>query len=104
MENREDKLLKSFFEQNKVEIPDGNFSKQLRSKLLEKERNTDWIVLLFTLIGMIISMFLADIREVIYKIFDLIAGFPFVYLMAGIMIFPIIILFLYFYKEKERAF
>ena len=104
MENSEDKLLKEFFEKNKVEIQDKGFSARLMDKLPEKERNTGWIVPLFALIGIILSISLIDIREVIYKIFELFAGIPLIYMMVGIMFFPIVLLFLYLYKERENAY
>ena len=104
MENSEDKLLKEFFEKNKVEIQDKGFSTRLMHKLPEKERNTGWIVPMFTLIGIIISMFLVDIWGVIYKLYEIFVGIPLIYMMAGIMFFPIVILFLYLYRESESAY
>ena len=104
MENSEDKLLKDFFRKNKAEFQDVGFAVSVMKKFHMKERTTDWIVPVFTLAGIIISMLMVDIREMIFRVFELVAGIPFIYMMAGFMLFPIVFLFLYFFCEKERAY
>lgn len=104
MENSEDKLLKDFFRKNRAELQDNGFSGSIMKKLPVKERTTDWIVPVFTLAGIIISLFLVDIREVIFRIYELFTGLPFIYMLGGFMLFPIVILFVYFFCEKERAY
>ncbi len=104
MENREDNTLKQFFQQNRPEIPDNGFSVRVMRRLPEKKNKTNWIVPVFALIGTFISLFLIDIREVVLRLFELVAGIPFIYLLTGFMVFPMVILVLYFFCERERAF
>lgn len=104
MENKEDMLMRDFFGKNREEIPDNGFSDLVIRRLPGKKRKTNWIVPVFALIGTVISLFVIDIHEVVLRAVELVAGIPFVYLLAGFMIFPITILFLYYFCEKERAF
>lgn len=102
MENREDKLMTDLFGKNKVEIEDNGFSRRVMNRLPEKKKNTNWIVPLFTIIGIVISMLVIDIREIINQIFNRIIEIPIYYLLGGIMIFPLIVLFVYLYWEKNQ--
>lgn len=103
MENRDDKLITDFLGKHKVEIQSDGFSKRVLNRLPEKQRRTGWIVPLFTLIGVVVSAFLIDIREIFENIFSLIMNVPMYYLLGGVMVFPIIFLFFYLYWEKSQA-
>ncbi|MHB9056764.1 MAG: DUF5056 domain-containing protein [Paludibacteraceae bacterium] len=101
MENKEDILLREFLGKNKAEIQDGDFSGRVLRKLPDKKRDTGWIVPLFTVLGIAVSFLFIDIREVIYRIYEIIGQVPLIYLLGGIMLFPVIFLFFYFGGERN---
>ena len=104
MENYDDKLITDFFLKNKKEISDNGFSKKVMLSLPEK-KSTQWIVLVFSLIGFYISLLFMDVREIITNVFFFIAQINPVYSIACFIMLPFVCLFLWFtYVKKHPIF
>ncbi len=103
MENRDDKLITDFFGKNKTEIQNDGFSGRVMNRLPEKQRKTGWIVPLFALMGVIISASVIDIREIFISAFDVLMDIHLYYLLALVMLFPIITLVVYLFWEKNQT-
>ena len=70
MENKNDKLLSDFFESNKSEIQNNGFSDRVLNQLPQKKvKNTEWIVPVFTLLGMLVSLALIDLEKVLTEFY-----------------------------------
>ena len=101
METNEDKLLKSFFSQNKPEIADNGFTQKVMRRLPENEQITGWIILMFTALGCLITFALVDVPEVISEIFTFLLGVPIYYLLGGFMLIPIVTLVVMIAYRRE---
>lgn len=105
MENRDDQILKDFFEINKKEIEDFGFSNRVMSRLPKKrEKKTGWIVPVFSTIGLLISFLLVDFRALTLEILSIVSNTPIYYFTGGIMAFPIVFLIFYLIMDKKRAY
>lgn len=56
--NKNDRMIKDFFQQNKVEIEDKLFTKKVMQKLPAKSKNYEWIIVIFTAIGTLVAALL----------------------------------------------
>ena len=104
MESKDDKILKDFFGENKQVIADNGFSDRVMRQLPKNQRYADWIVTVFTLVGMAITLLLVDVREVIKIIFTFLSGVSYYYIAGAFMLFPLIALVVLFCVEKEKIF
>ena len=104
MESKDDKILKDFFGEHKQVIADNGFSDRVMRQLPKNQRRADWIVTVFTFVGMVITFLLVDIREVIVRIFTSLSGVPFYYIAGAFMLLPLITLAVLFCIEKEKIF
>ena len=105
MENKEDQILNDFFNKNKTEIEDFGFSNRVLNKLPKKKtRNTGWIVPMFTLLGVVVSLLLIDIRALYMDMLWFISETPLYYFIAAIMVVPLIFLPFYLYWERKNAY
>ena len=73
-------------------------------QLPKNQRYADWIVTVFTLVGMAITLLLVDVREVIKIIFTFLSGVPYYYIAGAFMLFPLIAMVVLFCVEKEKIF
>ena len=104
MESKHDKILKDFFGEHKQVIADNGFSDRVMRQLPKNQRRADWIVTVFTFVGMVITFLLVDIREVIKIIFTFLSGVSYYYIAGAFMLFPLIALVVLFCVEKEKIF
>ncbi|MDH6313229.1 hypothetical protein M2137_002019 [Parabacteroides sp. PFB2-10] len=92
MENRSDKIIKDFFAVNKEDIPDNGFTERLREHLPVRRKSYNWIVPLFSLIGVILSFFLCLYNDLFTRIGKHIVDHP-IDFFVPLLLFPIICLF-----------
>jgi len=102
METNNDKIFRNFFSEHKQDIADDGFSEKVMTHLPERGRKTEWIIPVFTLIGMLITLALVNVREMIYQIFGLLSEIPLYYLIGTFMLFPIVALLVMFYLNREH--
>ncbi len=103
MENNNNKLLSDFFNSNKSGIQDNGFSDRVLSQLPQKRRRkTGWIVPVFTLFGVLLSLVLIDLEKVFAEIYNFVLQIPLLYYIGIIITIPIMFLALFFYAEKQN--
>ena len=102
METNHDKIVRDFFSDRKQDIANDGFSEKVMKHLPKRERKTEWIIPVFTLIGMLLTLALVNVREVIYQIFGLLSQIPLYYLIGTFMLFPIVALLVMFYLNREH--
>jgi len=85
----ENKMLKDFFGENKLEIPDNGFTQRVIRKLPE-QTNRSWIVWLFAAIGMAISLLLGINSGLIQSLLIGMEHIPIYYLLAVVFCFPLV--------------
>jgi len=97
-----DKLLKDFFIEMKLEIPDNGFLNRLMRKLPE-QTDRSWIVWAFTCIGMILTLFFGLYTGSIEAFVIFLQHIPIYYFLVGVFSFPLIgSLSLYFMQNKNH--
>lgn len=100
MENRSDKIIEDFFAVHKEDIPDNGFTERLRDHLPVRRRSYNWIVLLFSLIGVILSFFLCLYNDVFTRIVTHIVDHPTDFFVSLLLI-PFVCLFVVQSAAKE---
>jgi hypothetical protein len=85
--NNSEKLLKKFFAEQKQEIPDNGFSKNILSKLPEQPKR-NWIVWTFAYLGMAISLLIAYNSGLLQHVLSSIIQLPFYYYLGAVFSFP----------------
>lgn len=98
--NNEDEMLKKFFSENKTEIANNGFSKKVMQKI-PQERTKEWIVGVFTMIGIGLAGYLAIPTGLINAFLVLFTGISIYYLLIAVFIFPLIT-FLVLILQKNR--
>jgi hypothetical protein len=98
--NNKDKMLKNYFDENKIEIADNGFSNRVMRQLPNKA-NKDWIVWVFAAIGMMFSLYFGLSTGLIQNILLVITKIPIYYFLAGVFSFPLLGSAGYFYFQKE---
>lgn len=102
MENKDDKILKDFFENYKSDIQDDGFSNRVLNRLPDKKvRKTEWIVPVFAMLGVLVSILLIDLKEVASELYYFLLEVPLICFVGGIMIVPIVFLPIFFYRERK---
>ena len=100
--NNNDKLLKDFFSEMKLEIPDDGFTNRLMRKLPEQP-DRSWIVWTFTFIGMLLTLIFGINMGSIKALVMLMQHIPIYYFLVGIFCFPLVgSLSLYFMQNKGQ--
>lgn len=84
-----DKMLKSFFDEQKQKIEDNGFSKRTLRNLPEQTDWT-WIVWVFALIGVIIATAIAINTGLIVQTLQLLQHMPVYYWLGGVFCFPLV--------------
>ena len=84
-----DKMLKSFFDEQKQKVEDNGFSKRTLRNLPEQTDRT-WIVWVFALIGVIIATAIAINTGLIVQTLQLIQHVPVYYWLGGVFCFPLV--------------
>ena len=87
--NKTDNMLKGFFSEQKQEIADNGFSKRVMQKL-PGQADRSWIVWVFAVIGIVISLFLAINSGLFQNVLITLPHIPVYYLLAGIFCFPLV--------------
>jgi hypothetical protein len=96
-----DKLLKDFFSENKEEIEDNGFSKQVMRKLPEAA-DRGWIIWIFAAIGMAISIYLGVTSGLMEQLIFLFKHISIYYMLGGVFCFPLLgIAGFYFTQNKN---
>ena len=99
MENKE-KLLKNFFDEQKIEIVDNGFSQNVSRKLPTKN-NKNWIVAVFAAVGLLISLWLGFQFGFILKSIEYILDIPFIYIMGAVFVFPLITAPIFLFSKRS---
>ena len=87
--NETDIMLKKFFSDQKKEIADNGFSSRVIQRLPE-QKDRSWIVWVFALVGMTISL-LVGIRSGLFQnLMAYITHIPINYLIIGVFCFPLV--------------
>ena len=89
METNNDKMLKTFFAENKKEIADFGFSQRVMRKLPE-QTDRSWIVWIFTAIGIVLTLLLGFQTGVIPHTFRLLQIVPQGFILIGVLGFSIV--------------
>jgi hypothetical protein len=100
MENK-DKLLKNFFSEQKIEIVDNGFSQNV-SRKLPSTNNKNWIVAIFTAVGLLISLWLGFQTGFILRVIEDIQNLPFVYIIVALFFFPLITAPAFFLSKRAK--
>ena len=99
--NNDDEMLKSFFSKNKAEISDNGFTNTVIRKL-PTDQNKDWIVWIFTLAGLALTMFFSYTTGLITAFFHILISMPQYYLFGSVFCFPIIVFLIMLIQKNER--
>lgn len=86
---KKDKIIADFFNENKLEIADNGFSREVMRKL-PIQKDYSWIVWIFSAFGMAISIYLGFSMGLIEQTIRVIYGLPIYYLLAAIISFPLL--------------
>jgi len=89
METNNDKMLKTFFAENKKEISDFGFSHRVMRKLPE-QTDRSWIVWIFTSMGIVLTLLLGFQTGIISHIFRLLQIIPQIFILIGVLGFSIV--------------
>ena len=96
-----DKNLKTFFKQNKQEIPDNGFTNRTL-QYLPQRKDYSWIVWLLTTIGIAIALYIGIFSDWLMNFLEHIMNLPLIYLLIGAALFPLIIGAGFLFWEKEQ--
>lgn len=99
--NNDDLLLKSFFNENKEEIADNGFSKQVLKQIPETP-NYEWVVWLFAAIGVAISLLLGYYSGLFAMALTHLRQIPFYYLVGIVFCFPLMTMLAVCSKQNCR--
>lgn len=84
-----DKLLNSFFSDNKQEIADNGFTQRVMCNL-PAQTDRSWIVWVFAAIGMAISLYFGLSTGLFQHVLLMFEKVSIYYLLAGVFCFPLI--------------
>ncbi|MFA6581033.1 MAG: DUF5056 domain-containing protein [Paludibacter sp.] len=84
-----DKLLKSFFSENKQEIADNGFTQGVMRNL-PAQTDRSWIVWVFAAIGMAISLYFGLSTGLFQQLLLIFGKVSVYYLLAGVFCFPLV--------------
>ena len=102
METNNDKMLKDFFTNGKLEIADDGFTQRVMRKLPE-QTDRNWIVGAFACLGMTLAIILGFYTGSLQLLFVYFHQIPIYYFLAAISSFPLIgILGLYLLGNEKR--
>ena len=87
--NETNKMLKAFFTEKKQEISDNGFSRKVMMHL-PVQKDFSWIVWLFAVLGMAISLYLGLNDGLIQQLFKILEHIPYYYLLAAVLSIPLV--------------
>jgi uncharacterized membrane protein len=101
--NDNDRLIRSFMQENKKEVEDVFFSKKVMQKLPPAQRSKEWIVILFAGLGTLIAWLIGggtsiQLHEMHMQLTEQLNSY---YLIGALFGFPLIVLAFYYLKEKQ---
>ena len=102
--NIEDDMLKKFFSENKREFADNGFTQKVMEKL-PKRQNKNWILWAFTIVGLVLSMYLVITTGLINSLPKLLNDIPLFYLLVIVFSFPFVVFIgMIFQKNSQIRF
>lgn len=101
MTDKDNTLTKRFFDSHKREIADNGFTQKVMNELPKRKRNTDWIIVFFTFLGMALSVIFIDVEETLLAFFQVMKNIPYYYYFAVISAFPLAFISLYFIRKGK---
>lgn len=90
--DKNDILIKQFFQENKKEIADNHFTEKVMRRLPEKKKNYEWIVVIFAGLGTLLSIILKWDYQLPELVITLPASIPIYYLLAAMFAIPFVVL------------
>lgn len=102
MNNSDEKKIKSYFDNYKREIPNNGFTNGVMNKIPQKEKKGDWVIVVFTFLGMFIALLLVDVNRAFNEFLHLFAQIPYLYILIFVAAFPLAFLSIYYLIEKEK--
>lgn len=102
MNDNNEKILKKYFDNHKIEISDNDFASRVMNTIPKKEKKSDWIIVAFTFLGMIISVLLLDVNKAFNELTQIISQISYLYIVIFVAAFPIFFLSIYYFIQKEK--
>lgn len=102
MNGNNEKTVKKYFDNHKVEISDNGFTNHVMNKIPQREKKADWIIVVFTFLGMIISVLLLDVNKTFNELIQIISQISYLYIIIFVAAFPIVFLSIYYFIQKEK--
>lgn len=102
MKNNIDYKVTSFFKENKQDIQDNGFTKKVSLALPRQEPSKEWIVILFAIIGGIMTILLSWQNGVIYSFAKAIDQYA-VYIVLSSFITPLVIALILLIIDKQKT-
>jgi hypothetical protein len=99
--NETDIILKKFFGDQKQEITDNGFSRRVVQRLPEQKDRT-WIVWVFALVGMTISLLLGISFGLLQNLMANVTHIPINYLITGVFCFPLVASAGYYFLQRKQ--
>ena len=99
--NETDIMLKNFFSDQKQEIADNGFSRRVTHNLPEQTDRT-WIVWVFAIVGMTISLLLGIRSGLLQNLMAYITHIPINYLITGVFCFPLVGTACYYFFQRKQ--
>ena len=68
---------------------------------LPEQTKIRWIIPAFTLMGLVLTLLLVDLRGIMLKVYFLIEQLPLIYIAGVFFIIPLVLLIVWYVNEKE---
>lgn len=103
MDTNNENLIKDFFTRHRTIIDDAGFSKRVMNNLSQKRRNSDWIIVVFTFLGIFVSLALMGTLNIIQNFQLIISSISISveYLLISIAVSPLVFIFLFSIRRKK---
>lgn len=101
MTDKNDASVKDFLHLHKTNVSDDGFTQKVMNTLPRRKRDFDWIVVVFTFLGMVLSLFLVDVEEALAAFYQTLTHIPYYYYLAFIAAFPLAFLSVFYIKKGK---
>ncbi|HPC26416.1 MAG TPA: DUF5056 domain-containing protein [Paludibacteraceae bacterium] len=99
--NETDKNFQDFFKLHKHDIPDNGFTNRTL-QYLPRRKDYSWIVWLLTTIGIATALYIGIFSDWLMNFIEHMFNLPFIYLLIGVALFPLVIGLCIMFWEKEQ--